>query len=68
MNKGGGQVIFHLHAHLVSGKDIATSFISGAIALAVGWERWLINYKVRVENIYLTCYHYAVFHDVFING
>lgn len=39
VNKGGGQVIFHLHAHLVSGKDMGTRFIKGAIALAVAWRK-----------------------------
>ncbi|MHB8205384.1 MAG: histidine triad nucleotide-binding protein [Desulfomonilaceae bacterium] len=39
VNKGGGQVIFHLHAHLVSGKDMGTRFIKGAIVLAVGWRK-----------------------------
>jgi histidine triad (HIT) family protein len=39
VNKGGGQVIFHLHAHIVSGKDMGTNFIKVAIALAVGWRK-----------------------------
>jgi histidine triad (HIT) family protein len=39
VNKGGGQVIFHLHAHLVSGKDMGTKFIKAAIVLAVGWRK-----------------------------
>ncbi len=39
VNKGGGQVIFHLHAHLVSGKDIGSKFIKGAISLAVAWRK-----------------------------
>ncbi len=39
VNKGGGQVIFHLHAHLVSGKDMGTKFIKGAIFMAVGWRK-----------------------------
>ena len=39
VNRGGGQVIFHLHAHLVSGKDMGTKFIKVAIALAVAWRK-----------------------------
>ncbi len=41
VNKGGGQVIFHLHAHLVSGKDMGTKFIKIAIKLAVGWRKMI---------------------------
>jgi histidine triad (HIT) family protein len=39
VNRGGGQVIFHLHAHIVSGKDMGTNFIKVAIALAVAWRK-----------------------------
>jgi len=41
VNKGGGQVVFHLHAHVVSGRDMGTKFIKAAIALAVGWRKLL---------------------------
>jgi histidine triad (HIT) family protein len=35
VNRGGGQVVFHLHAHLVAGSDFGTVFIKMGIALAV---------------------------------
>ncbi|MFH0958606.1 MAG: histidine triad nucleotide-binding protein [Pseudomonadota bacterium] len=41
VNRGGGQVVFHLHAHLVSGRDMGTKFIKVAIFLAVGWRKLL---------------------------
>ena len=39
VNRGGGQVIFHLHAHLVAGNDFGTLFIKAGIAIAVVWRR-----------------------------
>lgn len=39
VNKGGGQVIFHLHAHVVSGKDLGSRFIKLAIILATAWRK-----------------------------
>lgn len=39
VNKGGGQVIFHLHAHVVSGADLGSKFIKLAIILASGWRK-----------------------------
>jgi histidine triad (HIT) family protein len=39
VNRGGGQVIFHLHAHLVAGNDFGTLFIKIGIALAVLWRK-----------------------------
>jgi histidine triad (HIT) family protein len=47
VNKGGGQVIFHLHAHLVSGKDMGTKFIKAAIVLAVGWRKLMKMFSTR---------------------
>ena len=47
VNKGGGQVIFHLHAHLVSGKDMGTKFIKAAIFLAVGWRKLVKIFSAR---------------------
>ena len=39
VNKGGGQVIFHVHAHLVAGRDLGTMFISTGVFLAIVWRR-----------------------------
>lgn len=39
VNKGGGQVIFHLHAHLISGRDLGTLLITGSIVLATAWRK-----------------------------
>lgn len=41
VNRGGGQVIFHLHAHLVAGNDFGTLFIRAGIAIAVLWRKLL---------------------------
>jgi histidine triad (HIT) family protein len=35
VNRGGGQVVFHLHAHLVSGNDFGMKLVSGAVMIAV---------------------------------
>ena len=39
VNRGGGQVVFHLHAHLVAGNDFGTLFIKTGIAIAVLWRK-----------------------------
>jgi histidine triad (HIT) family protein len=41
VNRGGGQVIFHLHAHLVAGNDFGTVFIKIGIAAAILWRKLL---------------------------
>ena len=39
VNRGGGQVIFHLHAHLVAGNDFGTLFIKMGIGAAILWRK-----------------------------
>ncbi|MFC1834995.1 histidine triad nucleotide-binding protein [Thermodesulfobacteriota bacterium] len=39
VNKGGGQVIFHLHAHVIAGTDMGVRLIKFAILLASTWKR-----------------------------
>jgi histidine triad (HIT) family protein len=39
VNRGGGQVVFHLHAHVVAGNDVGTALIKVAVAVAVVWRK-----------------------------
>jgi histidine triad (HIT) family protein len=39
VNRGGGQVVFHLHAHVMAGNDLGTVFIKAAIVLSVLWRK-----------------------------
>lgn len=41
VNRGGGQVIFHLHAHLVAGSDFGTFIIKAGIGFAILWRQFL---------------------------
>ncbi|MDD3471747.1 MAG: histidine triad nucleotide-binding protein [Syntrophaceae bacterium] len=47
VNKGGGQVIFHLHAHVVSGRDLGSQFIKLAIILATGWRKLVRKFNKK---------------------
>ncbi|AFM24114.1 histidine triad nucleotide-binding protein [Desulfomonile tiedjei] len=52
VNRGGGQVVFHLHAHLVSGKDLGTVFFSLAVAGAILWRK-IVNTFSRGKKLLL---------------
>jgi histidine triad (HIT) family protein len=39
VNRGGGQVVFHLHAHLISGNDLGSVFLKVAVFAAVLWRK-----------------------------
>ncbi len=39
VNRGGGQMVFHLHAHVVAGNDFGTNFIKIGITLAILWRK-----------------------------
>jgi histidine triad (HIT) family protein len=41
VNRGGGQVVFHLHAHVIAGNDFGTLFIQLAIAFSIAWRKLL---------------------------
>jgi histidine triad (HIT) family protein len=38
VNRGGGQVVFHLHAHVVAGWNLGVFFIHAGVALAIIWN------------------------------
>ena len=39
VNRDGGQVIFHLHAHVMAGKDFGVTMIRAAVALSMLWRK-----------------------------
>jgi histidine triad (HIT) family protein len=41
VNRGGGQVVFHLHAHLIAGNDFGTILIHAGVAFSVVWRKIL---------------------------
>jgi histidine triad (HIT) family protein len=47
VNRGGGQVVFHLHAHLVSGHDMGSVFIKAGIAASVKWRKMKDFFKKK---------------------
>ncbi len=49
VNRGGGQVVFHLHAHLVTGQDLGTLFLSLAVTGAILWRK-IVNTFRRYGN------------------
>ncbi len=43
VNRGGGQVIFHLHAHVVAGRDFGMRLIELSVGAAILWRK-LVNW------------------------
>lgn len=41
VNRGGGQVVFHLHAHVVAGRDMGQYVIRMTIGVIMAWKRLL---------------------------
>jgi len=50
VNRGGGQVVFHLHAHLVAGNDVGTFFIHAAIAGSVLWRKLIGLFRGKTRS------------------
>ena len=41
VNRDGGQVIFHLHAHIMAGKDFGISIIRFAVVVSILWRKFV---------------------------
>jgi histidine triad (HIT) family protein len=39
VGRGGGQVIFHLHAHLIAGRNLGMLHIKAAVGFAILWGK-----------------------------
>ena len=39
VGRGGGQMIFHLHAHLIAGRNLGMGLIKAAVGLAILWRK-----------------------------
>lgn len=42
VNRGGGQVVFHLHVHLVGGRSFGQGIIAAAVGISIGLGK-LVN-------------------------
>jgi histidine triad (HIT) family protein len=47
VNRGGGQVVFHLHAHIVAGNDLGVYFLKAAVVAAVLWRKLVNLFSVK---------------------
>lgn len=45
VNRGGGQVIFHLHAHLIAGRDVGTFLLKAAVVASTAWRKLVSQLK-----------------------
>jgi histidine triad (HIT) family protein len=45
VNRGGGQVIFHLHAHLMAGRHLGDYLIGFAVGVSVVWRKIVRLFK-----------------------
>ena len=47
VNRDGGQVVFHLHAHVVAGKDLGMLFIKLAVGFSILWRRLVSLVRIK---------------------
>jgi histidine triad (HIT) family protein len=43
VNREGGQVVFHLHSHLVAGRDLGMFLIKMAVGFSILWRKLAIS-------------------------